>query len=124
MTDAELQAFAARYDEQPTRRRGGAVTFMGTKAEYRARYGKMPALSKGPKPLEYRSKKKRRRFSTTQRLMQLDEMEVRAQAQDRKLRELGIIKRPGGGVLSRSQRAASTPGDPHPRRPCHHPEQG
>jgi hypothetical protein len=46
-------------------------------------------LSKGPKPLEYRSRKRRR--STIELALQLDEMAVRMQAEDRRLRELGLL---------------------------------
>jgi hypothetical protein len=98
MTDAELQAFADRIAEQPIYRRGGAINFVGTESEYRAKYltdenrfRQQPTLSKGPKPLEYRRKKKRRRPNLAEQMMQLDMYTVRAQTQDRELRELGIL---------------------------------
>jgi hypothetical protein len=57
-------------------------------AEHRSRYATMPALSKGPKPLQVRPRKRR---TTAEVAMQLDELAVRARAQDRKLRELGLL---------------------------------
>jgi hypothetical protein len=86
MSDAELQAFFDRYDEQPQRRGGGFVASIKPLGEFRSR---LPALSKGPKPLEYRSRKRRRR--TAEVALQLDEMAVRMQAEDRRLRELGLL---------------------------------
>jgi hypothetical protein len=83
MSESELNAHFAEMDERPMYRKGGAVNFMGTESEFRSR--SHPLRYDLPKPA------KRRRFSTTQRLMQLDEMAVRAAAQDRELRELGLI---------------------------------
>jgi hypothetical protein len=86
MSELAFEAITRRIDEMPSRGRGGFIVGVKPLGEFRSR---MPTLSKGPKPLEYRSRKRRR--STAELAMQLDEMAVRMQAEDRKLRELGLL---------------------------------
>jgi hypothetical protein len=85
MSDAEVQAFFDRYDEQPARRGGGlVVSVTPLKGEFRSR---LPVLSKGPKALERRARRRRSVPTATLRL-QLDELEVRMRASDREAAEL------------------------------------
>jgi hypothetical protein len=84
MSDAEVQAFFDRYDEEPQRRGGGFVVGVKPlKGEFRSR---LPNLSVGKKPLEYRSR--RRSVPTAMLRLKLDEMEVRMRASDREAAEL------------------------------------
>lgn len=80
MSKSELNAYFAAYDEQPMHRRGGAITFLGNQAEYRARH-----------PLLAAKRERKRRRTTAEVSLQLDEMAVRMQASDRRLRELGLL---------------------------------
>jgi hypothetical protein len=73
MTEREFQAYCKRLDEQPTYRWGGAITFMGEVAEYRA-----------PRLLPRTG----RAVDLTARRLHLDELEVRMREVDRMLEEL------------------------------------